>query len=167
MFANIKKYFPVVILLFAAWLIYAGQYGPTTFIAGILVVAITVLVLPVDVLRSFSVGLLVRGLFVIVFLLYVFLEVFQASYKLAFFGMWPGISLESSVISYDYTLKNRVALFLLSTVITLTPGTLVLELNRKKSRLYIHYLELARTEIREETWETIRLMENWLRRIFE
>ncbi len=167
MLDKLKKYSPVVLVLFVAWVVYTGQYSLPALLAGIVVVGITVSVLPVEALRSFSLSLIIRALFVFVFLMYVFLEVFQASYKLAFFGLMPGVSLESSIIGYDYKLKNKVALFLLSTVITLTPGTLVLELNRKKKRLYIHYLELARREIREDTWETISLMEIWLSRIFE
>lgn len=162
----LRKYTPVVLILFFAWLIFAERIGLTVAAAGIIVSLLTLVLLPMRFLRDFAHSVVWRALFVLAFLFYLFLEVFQASYQIAFFSLWPGISLETAVIGYDYSVDNKVALFLLSTVITLTPGTLVLEISRKRSRLYIHHLTHASTG-REDTWETINLMENWLRRIFD
>lgn len=162
----LKKYFPVLILLFFAWLIFAERISFSVAFVGIFVSLVTLYLLPIRFLRHFAQSIVFRALFVLAFLFYLFLEVFQASYQIAFFSLWPGVSLETSVIGYSYSVENKVALFLLSTVITLTPGTLVLEISRKRNRLYIHHLTHAGAG-RKDTWETIKLMENWLRRIFE
>jgi len=93
-------------------------------------------------------------------------EIFKASYNLAFFVLHPRISLRSSILSYEYQLNNKIGILFLSTLITLTPGTLVVDLNREKKNLYIHNLSQISHD-KEETWETIEFMENWIRRITE
>lgn len=155
-----------IVILFSAWLIFAGNLQLAVIIVGLIITSLVVIIFPEIQIKIFSPYIFKRGVFIIVFLFYLLLEVFQASFKLALFILHPSYSLRSSIITYDYQLSSNIAILFLSVVITLTPGTLVLDINENKNSLYIHYLDHVAGE-KAKAFETIELMEKWLRRIFE
>ena len=94
------------------------------------------------------------------------LEVLLASFKMAYFTINPNITLKSSILSYKYNLNYSTSIFFLTTVITLTPGTLVLEIDQPEKTLYIHSLDYFSKD-KADILSNVELMERWMRRIFE
>ncbi|WP_290792942.1 MFS transporter [Halomonas sp.] len=140
----------------------AGRRGGFDLAGALLSVAM----LPQDHLEVFSPRFFSRGVYLIVFLLRLLVKVFVASYKVAFLALHPGIATSTSIQAYDFQLESGIGILLLSTAITLTPGTFVLDINREKQRLYIHRLFHMGRESKGEPLEGIQHMESSIGRVF-
>lgn len=88
------------------------------------------------------------------FIFFFVFEVIKANIRLAVTILSPRMNLRPAVIAYPLELKSEAGIILLANLITLTPGTLSLDISGDRKVLYIHtiYLKNAdifRTEIRE------------------
>jgi len=156
----------IILPLLTTWFIFAGKFDLWILGAGIAVVLAVIYLVPINIFEGYYPRMYLRFLYAILFLIYMFYEIFKASFNLAFFALNPRVSLRSSILSYEYQLNSEIGVLFLSTFITLTPGTLVVDLNRDKKNLYIHNLSHISHD-KDRTWETIKFMERSLRRITE
>ena len=58
----------------------------------------------------------------------------------------PEINVQSGMIAYPLTLKSDMLITLLANIITLTPGTLSVEISDDRKFLFIHVLDIADPE---------------------
>lgn len=152
-------------VLLLVWMTLAGELSPATLAAGLGVAALSVLVAPWK-LGSFGILRVAwRTLRFLLFLPYAVAAIFAAGWKIAFLSISPRTPLRSWVFACDYSLEERGALLLFTVLITLTPGTVVLDIAPERRRLYIHCLA-PRAEPMERQRRSIEKLERQVGRVF-
>jgi len=151
--------------LLAVWVVLAGELSLAALAAGLAVAALSVLITPWKRTEVGALRVLWRTVRFLLFLPYALAAVFAAGWKIAFLSIVPGTPLRSWVFAFDYGLEERGALLLFTVLITLTPGTVVLDIAPERKRLYIHSLA-PRREAPERQRRSIRKLEQRIGRIF-
>lgn len=82
-------------------------------------------------------------------------ELFVSSIKVARDVLRPGFHMKSGVIAIPLDLKSDIGITLLANMISLTPGTLSLEVSDDRKVLYIHamYIDNGADQARQEIKE--------------
>lgn len=104
------------------------------------------------------------------FLWYVFVfiwECFKANVDVAYRVIHPKCPLKPGIVKVKTSLKSDTALTFLANSITLTPGTLTVDIDREKGILYIHWIYIRTRGIEETTRRIVYRFEKILRKIFE
>ncbi len=125
------------ILLAIAWMLLAGRVSATTFIAG-LIVGYLLLWLSRAVwgeTRYFS-----KIPLVAMFVLYFLRELLVANLKVAFDIITPKDYMEPGIIAVPLDVKSDIEITLFANLVTLTPGTLSLDVSPDRQTLYVHAL---------------------------
>jgi multicomponent Na+:H+ antiporter subunit E len=103
------------------------------------------------------------GYYVIVFLW----ECFKANIDVAFRVIHPGLPINPGIVKVKTTLKSDTALTFLANSITLTPGTLCVDIKPEEGILYIHWIDVRAKDTEKATQLIVTNFENILKRIFE
>ncbi len=101
-----------------------------------------------------------------------FWECFKANLDVAWRVVHPKIPLNPGIVKVKTKLHSDVALTFLANSITLTPGTLTVDIDKKKKVLYIHWIDVKSDEkvakrIVERFESIVERFESILRKIFE
>lgn len=84
---------------------------------------------------------------VISLLVYFLRKVFVANIRVAYDILTPGYQMKPTVIALPLSLKSDLEITLLACMITLTPGTLSLDVSEDRKILYIHALYLKGNDV--------------------
>jgi len=77
------------------------------------------------------------------FLLFYIYKVFQANIELAFQIIRPRLKMKPGIMKIPVNLTNSQAILLLVNMITMTPGTLTIDLSQDKQFIFVHFLFLV------------------------
>ena len=80
------------------------------------------------------------------FIFYFLMKVFMANIKIAYDILTPGFKMKPTVVAFPLTVKTDLEITWLSCIVTLTPGSLCLDVSEDKQILYIHALYLKNNE---------------------
>ncbi len=97
-----------------------------------------------------------------VFTYYCLLANFDVAYRV----LHPALPIEPGIVKVKTTLTNTTAKVALANSITLTPGTLSVEMT-DDGYLYVHWIKVRTTDVEEATKMIIRKFEKILKEIFE
>lgn len=150
-------------LLYAFWLIIAGGFTVPVLLAGFPVVAIPIVLFRWTYKALASSPIPIRFLFVVPFFFRTAVEMVKASFSVAVWTLDFRHELRSWIFSYPTEIEDRLGLLLLSTAITLTPGTISVELDRVEGVLHIHALAPVGTTT-ESITHGVRVLERSLMR---
>lgn len=92
--------------------------------------------------------------------------VFAANLDVAFRVLHPDVPINPGIVKVKTKLKSESARTALANSITLTPGTMTVDLS-DDGHLYVHWINISSTEVEEATREVVGRFEWLLRRIFE
>jgi multicomponent K+:H+ antiporter subunit E len=70
-------------------------------------------------------------------------DIVSANLVVAAIILRPGYKPRSALVSYPLTVRDAVPVTLLSSIISLTPGTVTVDVDRRRRLLHIHCLDLA------------------------
>ena len=87
--------------------------------------------------------ILLKIIYSIEFLFFYILKVIQANIELAWQIMRPRLTMTPGIIKVPVELKHDQALLLLMNLISMTPGTLTIDLEEDKKHIYVHSLFLS------------------------
>ncbi len=136
--------------LFLFWILLNGTVAVDVFLIGVLVsLAITVLFHEgLSFLSEFS---FMPKAFAATFryLGYFFIELVRANVKLAVIVLTPSLPIKPGIVKVRTRLQSRMGRLLLANSITLTPGTLTVELDGEW--LYVHWVTVETEDIEEAT----------------
>lgn len=96
-------------------------------------------------------------------------ELIKANWDVAKRALSPKLNVNPGIVKIPTEVRREYALGLLANSITLTPGTITLDIVEEDERIfyYIHWIDVAETD-REKAGEVIKgRMEKWIRRIWE
>lgn len=94
-------------------------------------------------------------------------EMFKANIDVAYRVSHPKLPIKPGIVKVKTTLKSDTGLTFLANSITLTPGTLTVDLDRERGFLYIHWINVRHKDIEGATERIVKRFEKILTRIFE
>jgi len=161
----------VVILLYSFWIIISGDLSASALVLGLIIsVTVDFMIAHSSFTRRLSKKIVIKFIFFIWYSVLVGIEVFKASYEVAYFVLHPKATFKSGIVKIpiEFETKDRlVKSTILSNLITLTPGTVTVDFNNNKSELYVHWLDV-KTEDEDEIRKVIIGDFEWIvRRMFE
>jgi multicomponent Na+:H+ antiporter subunit E len=150
----------------ALWMLLTWTLIPATVIAGAVVSLLAALVFGDDLpLRPVRLLNPVRWLWLLVYIPVFAWECLKANIDVAMRVLSPGLQLKPGIVKIRTSLKSDIARTFLANSITLTPGTMTVEI--QDDVLYIHWIDV-RTEDPDEAGKIIKgPFEKLLARIFE
>ncbi|MEV2240562.1 Na+/H+ antiporter subunit E [Micromonospora sp. NPDC049891] len=147
--------------LVLAWNLFWGEFTWGNLLGGLLAAAVVLLFFPLPPVtfhgRLRPWGLLVfGGRFVV--------ELVRASAHVARIAVQPGYTPRSAIIAVRLRLPTDLNLALTAEVLSLVPGTLIVEVDRDAGILYVHVLDVRGPDSLAASREQVRAVE---RRIVE
>jgi multicomponent Na+:H+ antiporter subunit E len=91
----------------------------------------------------------------------------MSSLQLAWLAIKPGPPPRSAVLRIRFAVKSDLVLALGVNAINLTPGTMVLEIDREQRFLYVHVLDVASSRTVNRFYHEVAVLELLLIRAFE
>ena len=107
----------------------------------------------------------VRWFWLLVYIPYFFYYCIKANLDVAYRVLHPDMPIRPGIVRVRTDLESEMAKTFLANSITLTPGTLSVDIVGQN--LYIHWISVRGTEEAEHTAEIVKPFERILRRIFE
>ena len=94
-------------------------------------------------------------------------EVFKANIDVAYRVLHPNLPIKPGIIKVKSSLKSDMALTFLANSITLTPGTLSVDIDKDNGILYIHWINVKAQDIESTTKIIVERFEKILAKIFD
>lgn len=104
------------------------------------------------------------------FLYYVVLfiwECIKANIDVAYRVIHPNLPIKPGIVKVKTVLKSDTGLTFLANTITLTPGTMSVDIDPENGFLYIHWIDVKDKDIKIATERIVKIFEHVLKRIFE
>ena len=73
-------------------------------------------------------------------------ELILSALRVAWLALQPRMNIRPAIIAYPLTVTSDVQIALLANMITLTPGTLSVDVSDDRNWLYVHAIDLASKE---------------------
>ncbi|MEN4006990.1 MAG: Na+/H+ antiporter subunit E [Methanobacterium sp.] len=165
---NTSKFIFTTVFLTVVWIIFTWSLHPQILITGIFISAL-IAVFTSDYLIKDPGKILnpKRWLFAITYVMLFIRELIKANFDVAWRVLHPDMPTNPGIVKIKTNLKSDLALTALSNSITLTPGTLTLDIDKKQGELMIHWMTMS-TSDRDEAEDLIkREFEEKLKEIFE
>ena len=150
--------------LVLAWLLLWGNVSAANILSGLGVALLITLLLPLPMvpvegrLHPLSLARLVgvMGWFLVL-----------SSVQMAWMAIKPGPPPRSAVLRIDFGVKSDLVMALGANAINLTPGTMVLEIDRDNRVLYVHVLGVESSSTVNRFYHETAVLEHLLHRAFE
>jgi multicomponent Na+:H+ antiporter subunit E len=160
------KRFAYLVLSFLVWmlLVYTSQYQEV--IAGVLVAALTAILfgrhLPLEPAKLLNP---VRWFWLLVYIPVFAYMCLKSNIDVALRVLSPGLQIRPGIVKIRTSLKSDIARVFLADSITLTPGTMTVEI--KDDVLYIHWIEVGADDPVQAGRAIVGPFEYFLARIFD
>ena len=120
------------------WMFMTVSFTPSGFTLGFLI-GLGIIIL---MRRFFSKRLYISRIWAIILLFLLFLrELFKSSVQVLSIVIRPNMNIKPAIFEMETELNDDWQVTLLSSLITLTPGTIVIGISDDQKRLYIHALD--------------------------
>lgn len=123
------------LLLALVWIALTGRFGPANFILGFLLASL-LLWLTQGTGRSTRYFRKLWG--IVYFVLFLLWELVRANSRVAFDVVTPRHHMHPSIVAIPLDLESDAEITMLANLITLTPGSLTLDLSSDRRVLYVH-----------------------------
>lgn len=172
-----KASFPAIIstsiLCFGFWLLITASLEPQEIIAGA-VVSIAVAVFSAGFLihgKAFYLFNPIRFLALLFYCLIIFMwELIKANLSVAFCALKPGkLNINPGIVKVPVDLKSDYGLAMLANSITLTPGTITMDVTEQndKTFFYIHWLNVTERDSVKAGDAIKGTLEKWTGRVWQ
>lgn len=94
-------------------------------------------------------------------------ELIKANVDVAYRILHPDLPINPGIVKVKTILKSDTALTFLANSITLTPGTMCVDIDRDKGILYIHWIDVRAKDIEGATKIIVQRFEKILKKIFD
>jgi len=142
--------FALNVVLALVWAAITSAFTPLNVFVGFAIGMLALWLLR----REFHTKYFLRGYRVLKLTLVFLYELVMSGLRVARDVLRPGFKFQPGIIAYPLTTEDDVQITLLANLITLTPGTLSVDVSSDKSTLYIHAMhahdpESVKREIRD------------------
>jgi len=94
-------------------------------------------------------------------------ECFKANLDVAYRVLHPRLPINPGIVKVKVELKTDTALTFLANSITLTPGTMSVDIDKENGILYIHWINVKTKDIESATRIIVERFEKILKKIFD
>ena len=161
-----KKRIALFILFFAMWVLLTFSIELQEIMVGLVVAFVATLLtrdlFPDEMLKFFNPR---RLLWAILYIPYLIYYIILANFDVAYRVLNPDLPITPGIIKVKTTLESEMAKTILANSITLTPGTLTVEIDG--DNYYIHWINITTEDPEKQRQIIIDKFERMLRRIFE
>lgn len=105
--------------------------------------------------------------FVAYYLPVFFWELIKANVDVAYRVLHPDLPINPGIVKVKTILKSDTALTFLANSITLTPGTMTVDIDRDNGILYIHWINVKAKDTENATKIIVQRFEKILKKIFD
>jgi len=123
------------LLLALAWIALTGQFDPVNFVAGFL---LAYLLLRLVIGNGERQTYFQRAVRIVRFGLFFLKEMMVANIRVAVTVLSPRLDISPAIVEVPLDAKSDLSISLLANLITLTPGTLTLDISADRRVLYVH-----------------------------
>jgi multicomponent Na+:H+ antiporter subunit E len=160
------RYLALFILLFLFWLLLTFQLTVDNLIVGGICALITTLFFG----RYFSVNLVKflqpsRYFWSVIYLFVFIWECIKSNFDVAYRVLHPDLPIKPGIVKVKMTLKTDMARMMLANSITMTPGTITVDIIG--DYIYVHWIYVRSTDPEIFSKEIAGKFETYLKRIFE
>jgi multicomponent Na+:H+ antiporter subunit E len=160
------KYIIYILLSLAAWLLFSFNFSLSNLVVGTIVAIITVLLFS----KYFAddVGKLFQPQRYFWFIVYIFIftwECFKANLDVAYRVLHPRLPIRPGIVKVKTNLKTDVARTTLANSITMTPGTITIDII--DDYIYVHWIYVSTTDPEKYTEKISGRFEKYIKKIFE
>jgi multicomponent Na+:H+ antiporter subunit E len=160
------KRFVHFLLLFGIWLVLTWSLHWQDLLAGVIIAAIADLMLG-DIYPFNAVKILnpVRFYWLVVYAINFLGAVVRANFDVAYRVLNINMPIRPGIVKVRTRLQTEMARTFLANSITLTPGTLSVDMI--EDHLYIHWINIVSEDPTKETEIIVKRFENLIERVFE
>ncbi|MCK5156271.1 MAG: Na+/H+ antiporter subunit E [Spirochaetales bacterium] len=153
------------LVLAGVWLILIYPFSLQELYTG-LAIALLLVLLPLPGNRVYAeIGLAPKRLiFTVVYIFVLIKEIFRANIDVAFRVIKPVLPIKPGIVKVKTRLKSRLGRLALANSITLTPGTITVEI--KGDELFIHWIFVDAGDADTATQKIVSQFEKYLEVIF-
>lgn len=137
---RLTRHLPMVAWLTVVWVGLWGSVTPANVLGGLAVGVCLVVLLPLAEVPGQGV---IRPFALLRFVGFFAVDLFRASLQVVGLVLRPRLRLRPAVVAVPVRGASDGLLTLLANAISLTPGTLTLEVDRPRSTLYVHVLDVG------------------------
>ncbi|MCD4772732.1 MAG: Na+/H+ antiporter subunit E [Bacteroidales bacterium] len=162
---NIKNLSISFIILMVTWLLLNGNLEIITIISGIIISVLLAYIFckKCDVFSNIKFTPKAFFYFIIYFFIFI-VELIKSNFDVARRVLTPSLPIKPGIVEVKTKLKSKIGRIILANSITLTPGTLTIEM--KEDRLYIHWIDVRNDDINEATKQIVQKFEKYLEVIY-
>lgn len=158
----------VFIFSFLVWCALTSVTDLQEVITGVVVAALVSLVAGKFLITSEKREHIIKRIISSIKYLFKFLwEMAKANLHVAYIVIHPALPIKPGIVKIKTKLTKDSAITVLTNSITLTPGTLTVDLNPETKELYIHWIEVLSTDVEKNTKTIGGKFEPLLTEVFE
>ena len=150
--------------LMLVWVLLWGTFSAAKIVSALLVALVISLLLP---LPRVPVEGKVRPLALLRLILYVAVKLVVSSFQVAWLAIKPGPPPLTAVLRAHLAVKSDLVLALAAGVLTLIPGSVVLEIDQRRRLLYLHVLDVGSEENVDRFYRQVKTVERLMVAAFE
>jgi multicomponent Na+:H+ antiporter subunit E len=154
----------VLVWLMLVWILLWGNFSWANVLSGFAVAVLITSLLP---LPAVAVEGLLHPLPLVRFVAVLAWYLVESSAQVAWLALRPGPPPLSAVLRAQLSVKSDLVLTLLVNAITLTPGSMVLEIDRDRRLIYVHVLDVGSQRAVDRFYRQETRMERLLIAAFE
>ena len=163
----VKSRIVVFVLAVLVWLALTGL-GAQEIIAGVVVAAIVSVVAGHFLVTTHKQKhLLHRWLYAVLYFFKFLWEMIKANIHVAYIVVHPTVPVKPGIVKIKTKLTKDAAITVLTNSITLTPGTLTIDVNEEGKEIYVHWIDVKATDVEACTEEIGSRFESTLMEVFE
>lgn len=161
----------VFVLSFLVWIALTSAWDIQEVIAGFVLAFAVSLIAGSSLITTVKKEKLLPRVLVFIKYLFVFIwEMIKANLHVAYIVIHPMLPIKPGIVKIKTNLTKESALTVLANSITLTPGTMSVDINPEAGEIYIHWIDIVSkepTDIEENTKNISVVFEKILMEVFE
>jgi multicomponent Na+:H+ antiporter subunit E len=166
-----KSKLTVFVLSFLIWIALTSAWDLQEVIAGLILSLVVSLIAGGFLITTVKKKKLLPRTMAFIKYLFVFIwEMIKANLHVAYIVLHPKLPIKPGIVKIKTTLTKESALTVLADSITLTPGTMSVDINPETGELYIHWIDIVSkepTEVEENTRNISLKFDKILSEVFE
>jgi multicomponent Na+:H+ antiporter subunit E len=160
-----KNFSITFLILMIVWVLLNNTFQPDILIVGVVIAFFLSLFLCKKCELFADMNFTPKGLiYTIIFLGVFFIELIKSNLDVTRRVLTPSLPINPGIVEVKTKLKSKFARMLLANTITLTPGTLTVEV--KDDSFFIHWIDVESDDINAATKEIVEKFEKYLEVIY-
>jgi multicomponent Na+:H+ antiporter subunit E len=157
----------LIVWLVLTWPVQDGQVDKQVVIAGIIAAFVVMLLFHKMLPKEYHLFISpVRIFWLVVYIPVFFYYIIKANFDVVYRALHPEMPIRPGIVKIKTSLKTESAITALANSITLTPGTLTVDLT-DDGYLYVHWINVKSDDMEQATAFIAKRFEWFLARIFE